>query len=79
MDCGMEMDDPRKEDSRGGGGDGEWEPGAARQEKPPDAVTAASPDESQPGLSEVKRCDGFYCYDHIELFFSRALNGTWTA
>ena len=56
----MEMDDPRKEDSRGGGGDGEWESGGARQEKPPDAVTAASPDESQPGLSEVKRCDGFY-------------------
>ena len=56
----MEMDDPRKEDSRGGGGDGEWEPGGARQEKPPDAVTAASPDECQPGLSEVKRCDGFY-------------------
>ena len=60
-------------------GDGEVDSGGARQEKPPDEATAANPDESQPALSEVKRCHVFYSNDHIELFFSRALRGTWTA
>ena len=80
-DSGMENGDSseRKEDPGGGGGEGEMEPGGAKQEKPPDEVTAANPDESQPALSEVKRYDVFYSNDHIELYFYRALEGTWTA